>query len=319
MKKIIKITSLILSITYLSMFPVLASEIENTVPHSFYNSFTGTVNEIEKIDDVITKVYLEDEEGIPTYFVLNDNTYYADDVKIGKGEKITGYYESGKPMILIYPPQYTIDIVMPVYKDGFVKADKFDSKLLSRDGQLKLNISEETKIIWENGTEINWVKQPTPEELETLLSNRKLIVYYDITTKSIPAQTTPNKIIVLSQQIEDKIRIAIDDIIIDTPSAYISEAGNVMVPVRIVSEALGYEVTWNNDEKSVQIGSDISFKIGENNVLSGTSILSLEEASVLNEDHAFVPLGFFIEVLKVKEVSFFENNIIMNSAIPLAE
>lgn len=319
MRKIIKITSLILSIMCLSIIPAMANEIEYTSPQPFYYSFTGTVIETENVDDVITKVYLENEDGTPVHFILNENTYYADNVKIEKGAKITGYYESGRPMILIYPPQYAVDIVLPVYKDGFVKADKFDSNLLSRDKQLKLNISEETKIVWENGTEINWIKQPTLEELETVLSNRKMIVYYDFTTKSIPAQTTPNRIIVLSQQIEDKISITVDDVIIDTPNVYISETGNVMVPVRAISEALGYEVKWNNDEKSVQIGNDISFKLGENNVLSGESVLSLEEAPVLNVEHTFVPLSFFKEAVKVNTVSFFENNIIINSAIPLAE
>ncbi len=319
MRKIIKITSFILSIICLSIIPAMANEIENTAPQPFYYSFTGTVNEIEKTDDVITKIYLENEEGLPAHFMLNEDTYYGDGVKIEKGSKITGYYESGRPMILIYPPQYTVDIVLPVYKDGFVKADKFDSDLLSKDKQLKLNISEETKIVWENNTEINWIKQPTLEELETVLSNRKMIVYYDFTTKSIPAQTTPNRIIVLSQQVEDKISITIDDIIIDTPSAYISETGNAMVPVRAISEALGYEVKWNSDEKSVQIGNSISFKLDENNVSSEGYVLSLEEAPVLKGEHTFVPLSFFKEALKVNAVSFFENNIIINSAIPLAE
>lgn len=319
MRKLIKVTSLILSIICLSMIPAMATEVEHTSPQPFYFSFTGTVNEIEKIDDVITKVYLENEDGTQAHFILNENTYYADNAKIEKGSKITGYYESGRPMILIYPPQYTIDIVLPVYKDGFRKVDKFDSDLLSMDKQLKLNISEDTKIVWENNTEINWIKQPTSEELETILSNRKMIVYYDFTTKSIPAQTTPNKIIVLSQQIEDKMSITVNDTIIDSPNAYMSETGNVMVPVRAVSEALGYEVKWNNEEKSVQIGNNISFKLGENIVSSEGSFLSLEETSVLNEGHTFVPLSFFKEAVKVDEVSFLENNIIINSVSPLAE
>ncbi|MGB4440581.1 MAG: stalk domain-containing protein [Sedimentibacter sp.] len=69
--------------------------------------------------------------------------------------------------------------------------------------------------------------------------------HYDFTTKSIPAQTSPNKIIVLSQQESEMINIIVDDIVIDVPSAYINEEGVVMVPVRGISEELGYEVSWN--------------------------------------------------------------------------
>lgn len=319
MKKIIKLTSLILSLMCIFAIPAMAGEIDYTPPQPFYFSFTGTVEDIVKTDDLISKVYLKNEDGTEAYFILNENTYYADGVKIEKGLQLTGYYESGKPMIMIYPPQYSIDIVTPVYEEGFVKVDKFDSNLLSNDKQLKLNISEETEIIWENNTQIYWFAKPTIEDLETVLGNRQMIVYYDFMTKSLPAQTTPNKIIVLSQQIEDKINIIVEDVIIDAPNAYISEAGNVMVPVRAISEALGYEVNWNSDERSVKIGNDVTFKVLEPNYSSEGTVVTLEEASVIINDRTFVPLSFFKEVIKVNVVSFFENNVIIHSGRPLAE
>lgn len=318
MRKTIKLTTLILLAICISIVPAMATDIEYNPPYPFYYSFTGTVNEIEKTDD-FTKVFLEGEDDSPAYFILSEDTYYAEEVKIEKGSKITGYYETGRPMILIYPPQYTIDIVTPAYEEGFVKADKFDSNLLSKDKQLKLNISENTEILWENNTQINWIKQPTIEELETVLSNRQMLVYYDFTTKSIPAQTTPNKIIVLSQQIEDKINIIVEDILIDAPNAYISESGNVMVPVRAISEALGYEVKWNNDEKSVQVGNNISFKFGQSTYTATDAAITLEESPVLINERTFVPLSFFKDVVNVNVVSFFENNIIIHSGKSIAE
>lgn len=318
MKKILKITSLLLSMICLFAIPALANEIDYT-PQPYYNSFTGTVEEITKVDDVTTKVYLKNKDDLEAYFTLSENTYYADGVKIEKGLEITGYYEAGKPMIMIYPPQYTIDIITPAYKEGFVKIDKFDSNLLSKDKQLKLNISEETEIVWENNTQINWVAKPTIEDLEAVLGNRQMIVYYDFMTKSLPAQTTPSKIIVLSQQIEDKINIIVEDVIIDAPNAYINEAGNVMVPVRATSEALGYEVSWNNDEKTVQIGSDISFKISETNYSATGTLITLEEASVLKDSRTFVPLNFFKEVVKINVVSYIEDNIILHPGRPMTE
>ncbi len=319
MKNIIKLTSLILSITFLYSIPAMAGELEYASPQPYYFSFTGTVEEIVKADDVITKVYLKNEDNQEAYFILSENTYYADDVKIENGLEITGYYESGRPMIMIYPPQYSIDIVTPVYEEGFVKADKFDSNLLSKDKQLKLNISDETEIVWENDTQIYWFAKPTVEDLEAVLTNRNMIIYYDFMTKSIPAQTTPDKIIVLSEQIEDKIEIIVDDAIIDAPNAFISESGNLMVPVRAISEALAYSVSWDNDEKSVQIGSNISFKMNENSYSITGAVLALEEAPVLKNDRTFVPLSFFKEVIKINEVSFINFNIIIHSYTPQAE
>lgn len=327
MRSFTKINALILSmlITF-STVPSLASEIKNetsenndvieiTQPQPFYLSFTGTVKELDDSKEGVLKAFVENEDGMQANFILSNNTYYVDNVKIEEGTEITGYYESGRPMILIFPPQYTIDIVAPVFNDVNIKADKFDGDLLSSDKTLKLNISEDTEILWENGTQIYWFAKPSIFDLETALSNRKLIVFYDFTTKSIPAQTTPNKIIVLSQHVDDSIiSIIVDDKIIDSPAAYISEEGVVMVPIRGIAEALGYEVSWNNEEKSVQIGNEISIKIGETNCsVSEKASFELETAPILNTNRTYIPLSFFKETGIVKAANFIENKIIINS------
>jgi len=66
-----------------------------------------------------------------------------------------------------------------------VKVDHFNSELVSSDGQLRLNLSPYTQIVLTNG-------QP----FSGTLRNRNLIVIYGTATKSIPAQTTPYRIIV---------------------------------------------------------------------------------------------------------------------------
>lgn len=312
-----KITSMILLMVIIfSNVPTLAYETVNEInPQPFYLSFTGIVKELEDKNDGLIKVYLESKDGSPANFILSENTYYMNNLEIEVGSEITGYYESGKPMILIYPPQYSIDIVAPVLKDEFIKADKFDSDLLSKDKSLKLNISEDTEIVWENGTVMNWIKAPTVSELQIALSNRKLIVLYDFTTKSIPAQTTPKKIIVISQQEDDSIlNIIVNGLELENKTSYVNENGITMVPVRAISEALGFKVSWNNTERSVQIGNDISLKIGENLYSnSKNSSLILEEAPKIISDRTFVPLSFFNKVLNLIEPYSIENKIIINS------
>ncbi|HEX9026874.1 MAG TPA: hypothetical protein VF839_10505, partial [Clostridium sp.] len=67
-----------------------------------------------------------------------------------------------------------------------VTVDYFNNELISSDGNLKLNTDQSTEIILTNDQLFN--RYP---------GNRNLIVVYGPTTKSIPAQTTPYKIIVL--------------------------------------------------------------------------------------------------------------------------
>ena len=69
-----------------------------------------------------------------------------------------------------------------------VKVDFFDNQLISSDSTLKLIISPFTQIIQENGQV--FTANPT---------NKNLIVVSGASTKSIPAQTVPYKIIVMCQ------------------------------------------------------------------------------------------------------------------------
>lgn len=326
MRKFTKATALILSIAIsFSSIPSFATEIENqttenidineiTQPHAFFNAFTGTVKEFINSKEFV-KVLVENADGVQANFILSNNTYFVDNVKIDVGSEITGFYEAGKPMIMIYPAQYSIDIVALVVEGKNIKSDKFDDELLSADKTLKLNISENTEILWENGTTINWFKKPTSDELEVVLSNRKLIVLYDFTTKSIPAQTTPYKIIVLSQQEKSSNSdIIVNDIEIVAPPVYINENGVVMVPIRAISEVLGYEIIWNNEQRSITVGKDISLSIGDYNyIISEGNSVVLETSPIINEGSTYVPLSFFKDIVEINIVSYFENKVIINN------
>ncbi|MCL7747825.1 hypothetical protein [Halalkalibacter alkaliphilus] len=70
-----------------------------------------------------------------------------------------------------------------------VKLDIFDQNLVSEDNELKLHISSDTVIINSHGE--------TLEEAD--ISGNTLFVFYTITTRSIPAQTTPHMIIIIDE------------------------------------------------------------------------------------------------------------------------
>ncbi|MGW6151182.1 hypothetical protein ACWFN4_27970 [Bacillus mycoides] len=119
-------------------------------------------------------------------FVVKPNTYFIDYATVVIGDKVSGFYDANAPVPLIFPPQFQA-IVMAKYKPHQnVKVDYFNEKLESGDGKLKLNISPSTQILLTNG-----------QFFTGNLVNLNLIAIYGLTTMSIPAQTTPYKIIVL--------------------------------------------------------------------------------------------------------------------------
>lgn len=123
--------------------------------------------------------------GTSVNFVVSPSTYFVDHEMVAVGDSVTGYYDGNAPVPLIYPPQYRALVVVKDHPYQNVKVDYFNSQFESSDGQLRLNISPYTPILLANGQVFS--RNP---------GNRNLIVVYGPTTRSIPAQTTPYKIIV---------------------------------------------------------------------------------------------------------------------------
>ncbi|HYE10100.1 MAG TPA: hypothetical protein VEF53_07970 [Patescibacteria group bacterium] len=159
---------------------------------NFY-SFHGTIT---MISDFFTNqnseegcyklITLENELGEIVNFVVSPTTYFVDSVMVLVGDRLTGYYDGDAPTLLIYPPQYEALVMVKDSPYQNVKVDYFNRQLESSDGQLRLNISPYTQIVLTNG-----------QIFSRYPGNRDLIVIYGPTTRSIPAQTTPYRIIVL--------------------------------------------------------------------------------------------------------------------------
>ncbi|MDX5476792.1 MAG: hypothetical protein LPK00_14760 [Bacillaceae bacterium] len=128
---------------------------------------------------------LEDGNGGIVNFVVSPSTYFVDQVTVNIGDIVTGYYDVNSPVPLIYPPQYRAIIMVKDSPYFNVKVDFFDNQLVSSDGQLRLNVSPNTQIVAQNSQ--TFTSNP---------ANRNLIVIYGPSTFSIPAQTTPYRIIV---------------------------------------------------------------------------------------------------------------------------
>ncbi len=156
-----------------------------------FQHFSGTIREItdfwaSETAGCYKLMSLQDEDGNIVNFIVTPATYFVDHATMSVGDAAIGFYDADLPAVLIFPPQYQAIVMARASLYYSVKVDYFNADLVSGDGMLKLNLSPSTRILLENNQ--SFTGSP---------ANRNLIVIYSITTRSIPAQTTPHTIIVM--------------------------------------------------------------------------------------------------------------------------
>ena len=147
----------------------------------------GVIQSISAFDNncCMLEVTIRNSDGI-TNFIVSPDTYVINEVRLRAGMNVTAFYDASLPIPLIFPPQYQAIFIGRRNPTETIYAGEFDGSLESLDGALKLNIGRSTEIVTSNG-------QP----FDCSLEGQMLIVYYSATTRSIPPQTTPRKIIVI--------------------------------------------------------------------------------------------------------------------------
>lgn len=147
----------------------------------------GVIQSITTLDNncCMQQITVRNSDGIQN-FIISPDTYVINEVRLRVGMNITAFYDADLPIPLIYPPQYQAIIIGRRNPQEILYAGEFDDNLESLDGTLKLTIGRSTEIVTSNG-------QP----FRCPLGDQTLIVYYTTSTRSIPAQTTPRKIIVI--------------------------------------------------------------------------------------------------------------------------
>lgn len=253
-----------------------------------------------------------DANGEEVRFILRDNTLTlaADGSvhKFAEGDGFTAYVAADEPAPLVLPAIYYPRVVIETAEDGLnTDVDVYTAS--AEDGfvnaALNLAIPADTKAVDEDG-----------KEFEGKLDGRELVVFYGASTRSIPAQTTPEKVIVLGEEnevtAEDKTENEPTKLVIGKRSFNLVEFDGVkMVAVRDVVESLNYEIAWDAETNSVNIISEdkkVSFVIGEKNyVADDDMVVELDGASTKVETEeggvTYVPAEFFTKVMAVESVS----------------
>lgn len=124
-------------------------------------------------------------EGIVN-FVIGPETRVIDSRQLRPGMRVAAFYDQSVPVPMIFPPQYHAAIITVLGKNEQVMLNYFDGGLVAKDQSLQLNQARSTEIQTING-----------QNFFCDIGNRTLLVYYTVTTRSIPPQTTPRKIVVM--------------------------------------------------------------------------------------------------------------------------
>lgn len=146
---------------------------------------TGTIMNISRGSDCCSHMLaVRTENGIVNFWA-DSGTLVIDSRQLRTGMRIAAFYDSSLPVPLIFPPQYRAQIIALPGRSEQAALKHFNRNLVASDRSLQLNISDRTMVQTVNG-----------QRFDCNPGNQDLLVYYSATTRSIPPQTTPSRIIV---------------------------------------------------------------------------------------------------------------------------
>lgn len=160
-----------------------------------YLSVSGRIKSIEPVGYGSQQAYgcmmlmgVEGENDTYVNFMVTPATFVVDYEQLKVGMTATFYYRGDAPAPLIFPPQFSAVVVVPEQEGRFVYVGSFDEELISAEASLQLNMEDSVEVVTTNNQK--FLGNP---------ANKDLVVTYRNSTRSIPAKTTPEKIVVLCQ------------------------------------------------------------------------------------------------------------------------
>lgn len=157
------------------------------MPATTFTPITGIIQSITPFTGECCSQFITLQADNGTInFVSSPETYVVNNTFLLRGMRITAFYNPNQPTPLIYPPQYRAAVISHAALHEEIAYGYFDKNLLAADKSLQLNIGSMTNVVTANGQRFNCT-----------IGGYDLIVFYSTTTRSLPPQTTPRKIIVM--------------------------------------------------------------------------------------------------------------------------
>lgn len=137
-------------------------------------------------DGCILYFAVEDGDGNIVNFMVTPYTFVMDWEPLAVGMEGIFWYRTDAPMVLIYPPRYTAVVAAPVKAGRMIDVSFYDDALVNEEHMLQLRLDRTVKLRTTNNQ--YFLGSPADHDL---------VVSYTTSTRSIPAQTTPDEIVVL--------------------------------------------------------------------------------------------------------------------------
>lgn len=244
---------------------------------------SGTVSDVKTKDNsYIITIENDDMEMVftvkPDIFVIDQKTNQhlnLDAIKVGN--KLTAIINKNAPMTLSLPPMTNSAIGFILNSDSaFLDLSFYNDQLINKENTLALNIDKDTNIVAENGAKMRFSANN--------IKQRECLVFYTISTKSIPAQTTPQFVMIMNKKEEINV-------------------SDSFVPLRTIAEEKGYNISWTANNQPILLNKDnttISINIGQTDVTYSIKIENktnlkaqkITQAPKLEKGLTYVPQSF---------------------------
>ena len=203
---------------------------------SMYLTQNGTVAGVEVSEtEGVSIVTIDNEQGglrfavaSNTIIINREDGFYMTADQLEEGMAVSVVYDMNSPMGMSLPPFLgNVTAVVANADAGAFTVGKFDNELTDMKNMLKLNIdNEKTPIANMQGSRIRLT--------DADVKGQDALVFYDMMTMSLPAQTNPSFVLILGEQ----------------------AAPAVSVPLRETAEANGFSVKWQGKAKPILLEKD---------------------------------------------------------------
>lgn len=257
---------------------------EMNVKEEGFVTDSGKIISVEKSGtDGVSVVEIENKNG-GLRFAVDANSLILDRkdgsyktvADLTEGMEIAVVYSANSPMGMSLPPYLgSVTAVVANADADNMMVGHFGDDLTDETNKLQLNISDETRILNMEGAKIKLSAAD--------VKNRDALVFYDITTRSIPAQTTPSLVLLLTQAEEETA---------NEPEVQ----AQIMVPLREAAKENGYTVKWQGKQKPIVLekdGTSIEITLGSDEYVVAGDTVKAAMPSELKDGKTYVSSDIF--------------------------
>ncbi len=227
----------------------VTQEAENSIEilkneKSDYVVYKGTVTDVNDGDDGYISVTIS-ETGLKANLASDAVIMDAADgsirksADIEKGMNIMVVLGVNTPMTMSIPPMTSSAVATIINADENVDFSVYNDEFVNAENTLQLNTESDIVVKDINGEDL------TVDDIK----NNAAVVAYGISTKSIPAQTTPNLVVVIGDEAAVEPEAGESD---DEEEVVVDKSP---VKLREICENAGYTVKWTSNDEPIEISN----------------------------------------------------------------